>query len=75
MRIVLIGLIRLYQLAVSPLFPQVCRFYPTCSRYALDAISEHGVLRGSWLAIARLGRCHPLHPGGVDLVPQRGKGS
>ncbi len=69
MRLPLVALIRLYQLAISPLFPPSCRFYPTCSQYALVAISEHGALRGGWLAIARLARCHPWNPGGVDYVP------
>lgn len=71
MRFVPIGLIRLYQIAVSPLLPAACRFYPSCSSYALQAIAEHGVLRGSWLTLARLARCHPWHPGGVDFVPER----
>ena len=70
MRLLLVGLIRIYQLAVSPLLPPACRFYPTCSRYAQEAIRRHGVVRGGWLAIARLGRCHPFHPGGVDFVPE-----
>jgi putative membrane protein insertion efficiency factor len=61
--------IRLYQVLVSPLLPPSCRFFPSCSEYAIVAIRTHGVLRGSWLALARLGRCHPFHPGGVDLVP------
>ncbi len=70
MRLLLVGLIRLYQLLLSPLLPPACRFYPTCSQYALVAVADHGVLRGAWLAIARLARCHPWHPGGVDLVPE-----
>jgi putative membrane protein insertion efficiency factor len=61
--------IRLYQLLISPLLPPSCRFYPSCSEYAIVAIRTHGVLRGSVLALARLARCHPFHPGGVDLVP------
>jgi putative membrane protein insertion efficiency factor len=69
-RLLLVGLIRIYQLAVSPLLPPACRFYPTCSRYAQEAIRRHGVIRGGWLAIARLARCHPFHPGGVDFVPE-----
>jgi len=69
-RLLLVGLIRIYQLAVSPLLPPACRFYPTCSRYAQEAIRRHGVVRGGWLAIARLARCHPFHPGGVDFVPE-----
>jgi uncharacterized protein len=69
MRLLLAGLIRLYQLVVSPLLPPACRFYPSCSRYALEAIARHGALRGSALALARLARCHPWNPGGVDFVP------
>lgn len=61
--------IRLYQLTLSPLIGRQCRFYPTCSHYAAEAIATHGLLRGSRLALTRLGRCHPFHPGGVDLVP------
>ncbi len=68
----LLGVIRLYQLLLSPLLPRACRFYPTCSQYALVAIREHGVPRGAWLAIARLARCNPWHPGGVDFVPAKG---
>jgi uncharacterized protein len=69
-RLALIALIRLYQLCISPLLPPACRFYPSCSQYALDAIREHGAVRGTWLAIARLARCHPWNPGGVDFVPK-----
>jgi putative membrane protein insertion efficiency factor len=72
MRLVLVGLIRLYQLLISPLFPRACRFYPSCSQYAVVALTEHGVLRGGWLAAARLARCHPWNDGGVDLVPPKG---
>jgi putative membrane protein insertion efficiency factor len=68
-RVLLTAPIRLYQLLISPLLPPSCRFYPSCSEYAIVAIRTHGVLRGSWLALTRLGRCHPFHPGGVDLVP------
>ena len=70
-RALLVALLRLYKLVVSPLLPPACRFSPTCSEYAIEAIAEHGALRGSWLALRRLGRCHPWHPGGVDLVPHR----
>jgi uncharacterized protein len=69
MRHALVAAIRLYRLLISPLFPPSCRFYPSCSHYALDAIRTHGAARGTWLALARLGRCHPWHPGGVDFVP------
>jgi putative membrane protein insertion efficiency factor len=63
------GAIRVYQIALSPYFGNQCRFYPTCSEYAMDAIAKHGALKGSWLAIRRIGRCHPYHPGGHDPVP------
>lgn len=66
---VLRGAIRIYQIALSPYFGNQCRFYPTCSEYAMDAIAKHGALKGSWLAIRRIGRCHPYHPGGHDPVP------
>jgi uncharacterized protein len=69
MRFLFVALIRLYQVAISPLLPKACRFYPSCSQYALVAITEHGAGRGAWLALARLARCHPWHPGGVDMVP------
>jgi len=61
--------IRLYQLVISPLLPRRCRFAPTCSEYAIEALRKHGVLRGSWLALRRIARCHPFHPGGFDPVP------
>ena len=64
-----IALIRAYQLVVSPMRPQTCRFYPSCSAYALTAIERFGLVRGSWLATRRLLRCHPWNPGGVDHVP------
>lgn len=62
-------LIRGYQRFVSPLLPARCRFYPSCSQYALEAVGRHGLIRGSWLAARRLLRCHPFHPGGFDPVP------
>lgn len=61
--------IHLYRWLISPLLPRACRFYPSCSAYAVEALHVHGPLRGSWLALRRLGRCHPLNPGGVDPVP------
>jgi putative membrane protein insertion efficiency factor len=67
-RAVLIAL-RGYQLILSPLLPPACRFAPSCSAYAVEAIEKHGVLRGGILAAKRLGRCHPFHPGGFDPVP------
>jgi len=70
MKQVLLLLIKCYQLCFSPFFGGQCRFYPSCSAYAAEAIDAHGALRGTWLAIRRLARCHPWHPGGVDPVPQ-----
>ena len=69
MRWLFIAALRLYKLAVSPLLPPACRFYPSCSQYAVEAFEKHGVLRGGILAAKRLARCHPLNPGGVDPVP------
>lgn len=69
MRYLLVVPIRLYQIVLSPLFGQRCRFYPSCSQYALEAIQKHGAVRGTWLGLSRLVRCHPWNPGGVDLVP------
>lgn len=68
-RKLLAGLITLYQRVVSPAFPPRCRFYPTCSQYGKEAILRHGPIKGGYLAIRRLLRCHPLHPGGFDPVP------
>ncbi|MDX9720360.1 MAG: membrane protein insertion efficiency factor YidD [Myxococcota bacterium] len=62
-------LIRTYQLFLSPLLPPSCRFTPSCSQYALGALAEHGFWRGWWLALRRIARCHPFHPGGYDPVP------
>lgn len=69
MRVVAEVLIRIYQWTLSPLLGPKCRFYPSCSNYALEAIHRFGVLRGGWLATRRIGRCHPWHPGGYDPVP------
>lgn len=69
MQRLLIGLIRFYQKFISPLFPPTCRFYPTCSAYAISAIEKKGVLKGSYLAVRRILRCHPFNPGGYDPVP------
>ena len=67
----LIFLIRCYQRVLSPFIGGQCRFHPTCSRYAVEAIETHGAWRGSWLALRRISRCHPLNPGGIDPVPDR----
>ena len=69
MRHVLKILIRAYQLVLSPLLGPRCRFYPSCSHYAIEAIESHGALRGSWLSTKRICRCHPFNPGGFDPVP------
>jgi putative membrane protein insertion efficiency factor len=63
------ALIRFYRMAISPLKPRSCRYYPTCSAYSLEAIERHGALRGSAMAIKRILRCNPFHPGGFDPVP------
>lgn len=68
---VLIGTVRFYQRWISPNLPPTCRFYPSCSAYALEAVQVHGAAKGTWLALLRLLRCHPWHPGGVDPVPPR----
>jgi uncharacterized protein len=68
------SIIRGYQYFLSPFFGQHCRFHPTCSTYAIEAIEQHGAMRGCFLALRRLGRCHPLCEGGVDLVPGAAKG-
>jgi hypothetical protein len=71
MKTLLIWLIKGYRALISPLFPPVCRFQPTCSSYALEAVNRFGAWRGSWLAVQRILRCHPFHPGGYDPVPQK----
>jgi putative membrane protein insertion efficiency factor len=73
LRPLLLGLLAVYRTVVSPLYGQVCRYYPSCSAYAVTAVREHGSVRGSWLAIRRLARCHPWAAGGVDHVPPRGE--
>lgn len=67
-KIIIINLIRFYQKRLSPLKKPSCRFYPTCSQYAIDAVSKYGALKGSWLAVKRILKCHPFHPGGYDPV-------
>ena len=70
MRWVLILALKAYRRVISPLYGDVCRYYPSCSAYALDAVETHGAARGSWLAMRRVGRCHPWAAGGVDPVPE-----
>lgn len=65
----LAGLIRGYQIVLSPLLPPSCRFHPSCSQYALEAVNRHGAMKGTWLAARRLAKCHPFNPGGYDPVP------
>ena len=69
MKWLLIGFLRVYRAVISPLYGQVCRYHPSCSAYALEAVTVHGSVRGSWLALRRLGRCHPWAAGGDDPVP------
>jgi putative membrane protein insertion efficiency factor len=69
MRKVVAALLRGYKYLISPLMGQNCRFHPSCSDYAREAVLKHGVLRGLWLAMRRVGRCHPWNPGGFDPVP------
>ncbi|NJD23799.1 MAG: membrane protein insertion efficiency factor YidD [Betaproteobacteria bacterium] len=69
MKRLLVGLIRIYQYAISPFLGRSCRYHPTCSEYAVEAVEKHGALRGGWLGVKRICRCHPWHPGGYDPVP------
>ncbi len=71
MKIILTGIIKIYQKVISPLTPPSCRFYPTCSHYGIEAIDKHGALKGSWLAVRRISKCHPFHEGGFDPVPEK----
>ncbi|WP_066294562.1 membrane protein insertion efficiency factor YidD [Bacillus sp. FJAT-29937] len=68
---ILLSLIRFYQIVISPLKPPSCRFYPTCSHYGLEAVKRFGALKGGWLTIKRIVKCHPFHPGGFDPVPEK----
>jgi len=70
MKLICLFLVRTYQVLLGPFLGGNCRFYPSCSHYASEAIERHGARRGSWLALRRLLRCHPFSPGGVDLVPE-----
>lgn len=69
MKFLLLLILRFYRKAISPYLGNNCRFHPTCSVYAIQAIEKYGAMKGSWLAIKRIGKCHPLHPGGIDEVP------
>ena len=71
MRKVVILVLKVYKVAISPLLPSCCRYYPSCSQYMMDAVQHYGVWRGVWLGLKRLGRCHPFHEGGYDPVPPR----
>ncbi|MFC4804541.1 membrane protein insertion efficiency factor YidD [Filifactor villosus] len=70
---IIIGLIRGYQLFISPMKPPSCRFCPTCSAYSIEAIEKHGILRGGYLAVRRILKCHPFHEGGYDPVPENNR--
>lgn len=69
MKQIVIALIRFYQRFISPLLPSACRFQPTCSQYTLEAVQKYGAIKGTWLGIRRISRCHPFNPGGYDPVP------
>lgn len=69
MKYILMGLIKIYKAVISPLFPNSCRFYPTCSEYSFEAVKKYGFFKGGWLGAKRIARCHPFHPGGFDPVP------
>ena len=69
MRAAAVAVLHVYQYLFRPLLGRSCRFMPSCSDYAIEAITRHGILRGSWLTVRRVGRCHPWHPGGYDPVP------
>jgi putative membrane protein insertion efficiency factor len=69
MKQVFLALIRFYQKWISRFLPSSCRFYPSCSEYTFQAIEKYGALKGGWMGVRRIGRCHPFHPGGFDPVP------
>ncbi len=70
MKYIFIFIVKIYRTLISPLFPPSCRFYPTCTEYSIEALNKHGALKGGWLSIKRVGKCHPFHPGGYDPVPE-----
>lgn len=67
-KLVFLKLIKFYQVCISPLLPKSCRYYPTCSAYTATAIEKYGIIKGSWMGLKRILRCHPFHPGGYDPV-------
>jgi hypothetical protein len=67
---IILILIKFYKKFISPILPPSCRFFPTCSQYALESVDRFGAFKGSWLAIKRISRCHPFNPGGIDPVPE-----
>lgn len=69
MKVLFVFLIKIYQRTLSRVMPSSCRFYPSCSEYGVQAIQKHGIFKGGWLTIKRIGRCQPFHPGGYDPVP------
>lgn len=71
MKTIVMAFIKFYQKYISPLTPPSCRFYPTCSHYGLEAVEKHGAVKGIWLAILRILKCHPFHKGGFDPVPEK----
>ncbi|WP_223805943.1 membrane protein insertion efficiency factor YidD [Ornithinibacillus gellani] len=71
MKYLFIGIIKFYQKAISPFKPPTCRFYPSCSAYGLEALKRFGAIKGGYLTIKRISKCHPFHKGGVDLVPEK----
>lgn len=70
MKHIIISIFRFYQKFISPLSPPSCRFYPTCSHYGVEAVQKHGALKGSYLSVRRISKCHPFHAGGIDPVPE-----
>jgi uncharacterized protein len=71
---IFISIIRFYQVVISPIKPPSCRFYPTCSHYGFEAVNRFGALKGGWLTVKRILKCHPFHPGGIDPVPEKKEG-
>ncbi|MCH8271854.1 MAG: membrane protein insertion efficiency factor YidD [Candidatus Marinimicrobia bacterium] len=68
-QLITLGLLRIYRLAISPFLGSNCRFYPSCSVYSIEAVEKYGVIKGGFMSIKRISKCHPFHTGGVDLVP------